>query len=50
MILLSVNAILTQFANPDTRHWSFSHLVRKYQVKAYAHIKKMVINSTFFLI
>ena len=36
--------LLTKFKNPETQHYAFNLLVRKYQEKIYWHIRKMVID------
>lgn len=36
--------LLEKFKNPETRHYAFNMLVRKYQEKIYWHIRKMVID------
>ncbi len=36
--------LLEKFANPDTKHYAFNMLVRKYQERVYWHIRKMVID------
>lgn len=37
-------ALLTKFKDPDTQHYAFNLLVRKYHEKIYWHIRKMVID------
>ena len=37
-------ALLEKFREPETRNYAFNLLVRKYQQKAYWHIRKMVID------
>jgi len=36
--------LLVKIKNPETRHYGFNLLVRKYQEKIYWHIRKMVID------
>lgn len=35
--------LLEKFKYPDTKHYAFNLIVRKYQEKIYWHIRKMVI-------
>lgn len=36
--------LLTKIRNPDTRNYGFNLLVRSYQQRVYAHVRKMVID------
>ncbi len=36
-------SLLAKFRNPDTQHYAFNLLVRKYQEKLYWHVRRMVI-------
>lgn len=41
---LDDNELLYRFRNPDTKNYSFNLIIRKYQQKAYWHIRRIVIN------
>jgi len=36
--------LLEKFNNPETRHYAFNLLVRKYQERVYWHVRKMIID------
>ncbi len=40
----SDSELLAMFRNPDTKHYAFNLLVRKYQERLYWHIRKIVIS------
>ncbi len=44
MSQLSDSELLKMFRNPDTKHYAFNLLVRKYQERLYWHIRKIVIS------
>ena len=40
----SDNELLEKFRNPDTCHYAFNLLVKKYQQRVYWHVRRMVID------
>ena len=41
---LSDKELLERFRHPDTKHYAFNLLIRKYQEKTYWHIRRIVID------